>query len=239
MNGSLSANNAASVQDRETGEHYMQLACSTGKNGYMYIGGLASIYNETKRFSETIQLFDTFVEHERNRGDEKLENALFSYRAEAGIGTDRYANARTYLAHVERYARTNQNWDALAHAKLYQIRTELRLRDVGELNSDEIRSHLSVLYEHEPSSYVAESFKLDRENIISILSAFYLVNQFITAQVPPEAFEVILTLAIYHLEKMYERYERRDEHRLLLLTFADNPGAVPGALYKYNCGPNL
>ena len=95
------------------------------------------------------------------------------------------------------------------------------------------------LYEHEPSPYVAESFKLDRENIISILSAFYLVNQFITAQVPPEAFDVILTLAIYHLEKMYERYERSEERRLGLLIFADNPGAVPGALYKYNCGPHL
>ena len=239
VNRSLSANNEASIQDREKGDHYMQLACSTGKNGYMYIGGLASIYNETKRFSQTIQLFDTFVENEKTRADEKLENALYLYRAEAGIGTDRYANAREYLAHVERYARANQDWDALAHAKLYQIRTELRLRDVAELSSDEIRSHLSVLYEHEPSPYVAESFKLDRENIISILSAFYLVNQFINAQVPPEAFDVILTLAIYHLEKMYERYERSEERRLGLLIFADNPGAVPGALYKYNCGPHL
>src|SRR5260370_7532568 len=103
MNGSLSANNAASVQDRETGEHYMQLACSTGKNGYMYIGGLASIYNETKRFSQTIQLFDTFVENEKTRADEKLENALYLYRAEAGIGTDPYPNALQNLPHVTRY----------------------------------------------------------------------------------------------------------------------------------------
>jgi len=234
VNRSLSGTNEASVQDREKGDHYMQLACSTGKDGYMYIGGLASIYNETKRFSETIQLFDTFVEHERTRADEKLENALYFYRAEAGIGTDRYANARTYLAHVERYARTNQNWDALAHAKLYQIRTELRLRDVGELNSDEIRSHLSVLYEHEPSPYVAESFKLDRENVISILSAFYLINQFINEQAPPENVDEILTEAISYLEKMYERGEERN---LNLLIFADNPGAVPSGLYKYNCGP--
>jgi len=159
---------------------------------------------------------------------------LYFYRAEAGIGTDRYANARTYLAHVERYARTNQNWDALAHAKLYQIRTELRLRDVGELNSDEIRSHLSVLYEHEPSPYVAESFKLDRENVISILSAFYLINQFINEQAPPENVDEILTEAISYLEKMYERGEERN---LNLLIFADNPGAVPSGLYKYNCGP--
>jgi len=235
-NRSLSAANEASVQDREKGDYYMQLACSTGKDGYMYVGGLASIYNETKRFSETIKLFDTFVENEKTRADERLENALYFYRAEAGIGTDRYANARGYLAHVERYARANQNWDALAHAKLYQIRTELRLKDVGELSSDEIRSHLSVLYEHEPSPYVAESFKLDRENVISILSAFYLINQFINAQVPPGAFDVILTEAIYHLEKMYERGEERD---LNLLIFADNPGAVPGGLYKYNCGPHL
>jgi SAM-dependent methyltransferase len=236
INRSLSANNEASVQDKEKGDHYMQLACSTGKNGYMYIGGLASIYNETKRFSQTIQLFDTFVENEKTRADEKLENTLYLYRAEAGIGTDRYANAREYLAHVERYARANQDWDALAHAKLYQIRNELKWKDVGELSSDEIRSHLSVLYEHEPSPYVTESFKLDRENVISILSAFYLVNQFITEQVPPEAFDVILTAAIYHLEKMYERGEER---RLGLLIFADNPGAVPGAFYKYNCGPHL
>ena len=91
INRSLSANNEASVQDREKGDYYMQLACSTGKNGYMYIGGLASIYNETERFSATIQLFDTFVENEKTRADEKLENALYLYRAEAGIGTDRYA----------------------------------------------------------------------------------------------------------------------------------------------------
>jgi SAM-dependent methyltransferase len=236
INRSLSANNAASAQDREKGDYYMQLACSTGKDGYMYVSGLASIYNETKRFSLTIQLFETFVENEKTRADERLENALYFYRAEAGIGTDRYAIARGYLAHVERYARANQDWDALAHAKLYQIRNELKWKDVGELSSDEIRSHLSVLYEHEPSPYVTESFKLDRENVISILSAFYLVNQFITEQVPPEAFDVILTAAIYHLEKMYERGEER---RLGLLIFADNPGAVPGAFYKYNCGPHL
>src|SRR5260370_40985261 len=125
------------------------------------MGGLGSIYNETKRFSETIKLFDTFVEIEKTRTDERLENALYFYRAEAGIGTDRYAKAREYLAHVERYARANKDWDVLAHVKLYQIRTELRLRDLAELSSDEIRSHLSVLYEHEPSPYVAESFKLD------------------------------------------------------------------------------
>src|SRR2546429_5662536 len=62
INRSLSANNEASVQDREKGDYYMQLACSTGKDGYIYVSGLASIYNETKRFSETIKLFDTFVE---------------------------------------------------------------------------------------------------------------------------------------------------------------------------------
>ncbi len=214
----------------------MQLACSTGKNGYMYVSGLASIYNETQRFSQTIQLFETFVENEKTRADERLENALYFYRAEAGIGTERYAIARGYLAHVERYARANQDWDALAHAKLYQIRNELKWKEVGELSSDEIRSHLSVLYEHEPSPYAAESFKLDRENVISILGAFYLINQFINEQVPPEAFDVILTVAIYHLEKMYERGEERD---LNLLVFADNPGAVPGGLYKYNFVPHL
>ncbi len=233
-NRSLSGANEASVQDREKGEHYVQLACSTGKNRYMYIGALASIYNETKRFSETIKLFDTFVEIEKTRADEKLENALYFYRAEAGIGTDRYANARTYLAQVERYARANQDWDALAHVKLYQIRTELKRKNVGELSPDEIRSHLSVLYEHEPSPYAAESFKLDRENVISILSAFYLINQSLNEQAPPDTFDEILTEAIYYLEKMYERGEERG---LNLLIFADNPGAVPGGLYKYNCGP--
>ncbi|TMC85883.1 MAG: hypothetical protein E6J22_19575 [Chloroflexi bacterium] len=212
----------------------MQLACSTGKNGYLYIGCLARIYNETKRFTETIQLFDTFVENEKTRADEKLENALYFYRAEASIGTDRYANARAHLAHVERYARANQDWDALAHVKLYQIRAELKRKNVGELSPDDIRSHLSTLYEHEPSPYVAESFRLDRENVISILSAFYLIKQSINEQAPPDNFDEILAEAIYYLEKMYERGEERS---LNLLIFADNPGAVPGGLYKYNCGP--
>ena len=230
----LKGTNEASVQDREKGDYYMQLACSTGKNGYLYIGCLARIFNETKRFTETIQLFDTFVENEKTRADEKLENALYFYRAEASIGTDRYANARAHLAHVERYARANQDWDALAHVKLYQIRTELKRKKVGELSPDEIRSHLSALYEHEPSPYVAESFRLDRENVISILSAFYLIKQSINEQAPPHNFDEILAEAIYYLEKMYERGEERS---LNLLIFADNPGAVPGGLYKYNCGP--
>jgi len=233
---SLSANNEVSVQDREKGDYYMQLACSMGKYGYMYIACLASIYNETKRFSETIQLFDTFIENEKIRIDEKLENALYFYRAEAGIGTDRYAHALGYLAHCERYARANRDWDALAHVKLYQIRTELKRKDVGELSPDEIRSHLSVLYEHEPSPFVAESFKLDRENVISILSAFYLINQSLNEQVLPDNVDEILAEAIYYLEKMYERGEERE---LNLLIFADNPGAVPGELYKFNCRLHL
>jgi|SRR5579863_10538654 len=229
---SLSGINEASVQDREKGDYYMQLACSTGKNGYMYIGCLASIYNETKRFSETIQLFDTFVENEKALANEQLENALYFYRAEAGVGTDRFANARGYLAHVERYARANQDWDILAHVKLYQVRTELRLKDVGELSPVEIRSHLSVLYEHEPSPYVAESFKLDRENVISILSAFHRIKHSLNEQVSSDTFDEILAEAIYYLEKMYERGVERD---LNLLIFADNPGAAPGELYKFKC----
>jgi len=63
-----------------------------------------------------------------------------------------------------------------------------------------------------------------------------LINQFINEQVPPDALDVILTVAIYHLEKMYERGEERD---LNLLVFADNPGAVPGELYKFNCRHHL
>src|SRR5947209_13964402 len=231
---SLSANNEASVQDREKGDHYMQLACTTGKNGYLYIACLANIYNETKRFSETSQLFDTFIENEKTRADEKLENALYFYRAEASIGTDRYSNARSYLARVERYARANQDWDALAYVRLYQIRSEMKRKNVGELSPDEIRSYLSVLYEHEPSPYVAESFKLDRENVISILSGFYLINQALNEQALPDNFNEIIEEAIYYLEKMYERGVVRE---LNLLVFADNPGAVPGGLYKYNCGP--
>jgi SAM-dependent methyltransferase len=231
---SLSANNEASVRDREKGDHYMQLACSTGKNGYMYVGCLAGIYNETKRFSETIQLFDSFVENEKTRADERLENTLYFYRAEASIGIDRYANARAHLAQVERYSWANQDWDALAYVKLYQIRAELKQKDVGELSPDEIRSHLSALYEHEPSPYAAESFKLDRENVISILSAFYLINQSLYEQESPNNFDEILAGAIYYMEKMYERGEERN---LNLLIFADNPGVVPGGLYKYNCGP--
>jgi SAM-dependent methyltransferase len=232
----LSGTSEASVQDREKGDYYMQLACSTGKNGYRYTCCLASIFNETKRYSETIQLFDAFVENEKIRTDEKLENNLYFYRAEASIGTDRYDNARTYLAHVERYARASQNWDAVALVKLYQIRAELKWKDVGELSPDEIRSYLSVLYENELSPYVAESFKLDRENVISILSAFYLINQFLDEQAPPDNVDEILAEAIGHLEKMYERGEERD---LNLLVFADNPGAVPGELYKFNCRCHL
>src|SRR6266496_4592213 len=233
---SLSGTNEASVQDREKGDHYMQLACTTGKNGYMYTACLASIYNETKRFTETTQLFDSFVENEKTRADEELENALYFYQAEASIGTDRFANAREHLTHVERYARANQDWDALAHIKLYQIRSELKRKNVGELSPDEIRSHLSVLYEHEPSPYVAESFKLDRENVISILSGFYLIKQALNEQAPPDNFDEILEEAIYYLEKMYERGEERE---LNLLVFADNPGAVPGELYKFNCRLHL
>jgi SAM-dependent methyltransferase/tetratricopeptide (TPR) repeat protein len=233
---SLSANNEASVQDREKGDHYMQLACSTGKNGYLYIACLANIYNETKRFTETTQLFDAFIENEKTRADEKLENALYFYRAEASIGTDRYADARSHLAHVERYARANQDWDALAYVRLYQIRSELKRKNVGELSPDEIRSYLSALYEHEPSPYVAESFKLDRENVISILSGFYLINQALNEQALPDNFNEIIEEAIYYLEKMYERGVGRD---LNLLVFADNPGAAPGELYKYNCTRHL
>jgi SAM-dependent methyltransferase/TPR repeat protein len=236
INRSFRGTNEASVQDREKGDNYMQLACSTGKNGYIHIGGLASIYNETKRFSQTIKLFDTFIENEKTRADEKLENALYFYRAEAGIGTDRYANARSYLARVERYARASQDWDILALVKLYQIRTELQLKDVGDLSLDEIRSYLSVLYEHEPSPYVAGSFKLERENVISILSGFYLINQSVHEQAPSENIDEILTGAIYYLEKMYERGVVRD---LNLLVFADDPGAVPGELYKFNCTLHL
>src|SRR5205823_14717557 len=137
-------NNEASVQDREKGDYYMQLACSTGKNGYMYIACLARIYNETKRFTETIQLFDTFIENEKTRADEKLENALYFYRAEASIGTARYANARAHLAHVERYARANQDWHALAHVKLYHIRAEWERITSRGLRHDDTRYHLQA-----------------------------------------------------------------------------------------------
>ena len=236
VNRSFNGTNEASVQDKEKGIHYMQLACSTGTNWYKHISGLASIFNETKRYSETIKLFDSFIDNEKTKADEKLENALYFYRAEAGIGTDRYAMARTYLARVERYAQASQDWDVLALVKLYQIRAELKLKDVAELSLDDIRSYLSILYEYEPSPYVAESFKLDRENVISILSAFYLINQSVNEQAPFDNIEENLEEAIYYLEQMYERGEERKLH---LLVFADNPGVVPGELYKFNCRLHL
>src|SRR5205807_1837434 len=69
---SLNATNEASVQDREKGDYYMQLACGTGKDGYMYTDCLANIYNQTKRFPETIQLFDAFIENEQVRANKHL-----------------------------------------------------------------------------------------------------------------------------------------------------------------------
>src|SRR5438093_10912666 len=98
---------------------------------------------------------------------------------------------------------------------LYPIRTELKRTIVGELSPDDIRSHLSTLYEHEPSPYVAESFRLDRENVISILRAFYLIKQSINEQAPHDNFDEILAAAIYYLEKLYERGEERNLYFML------------------------
>lgn len=229
---SLSEGSETSINDREKGDLYMQRACSTGTKGHIYLSCLASLYNQTKRYSETIALFDNIIENEKIRANEEVENELYFYQAEACMGIERYAFAQANLDHVERYARARRDWDALAHVKLYQVYIELRRKDVGELSLDEIRSYLSLLYDHEPSPYVVEPFKRDRENVISILSAFYLIKQCLNEQEPPDDFDERLAGAIYYIEQMYERGEERD---LNLLVLADNPSAVPGELYKVKC----
>ena len=106
------------------------------------------------------------------------------------------------------------------------MRVGVRRKDVRDLGLDEIRSYLSDLYSHEPSPYGAESFKRDRENLISILSAFYLINPCLNDQKPPVAFDERVAGAIYHLERIHER----EEWDLNLLVLADNLGAIPGVL---------
>ncbi len=224
-----------SVADREKGDHYMQRACSTGTKGYTYLGCLASIHNETKRYPETIVLFDQISNDDKVRADEKLLNELYFYQAEAYLCTDRYDLALANLDHVERYARANRVWDALAYVKLFQVRIEVKRKDVRELSLDEIRSSLSVLYSHEPSLYGAESFKRDRENLINILSAFYLINPCLNEQEPPGDFDERVAEAIYHMEKIYER----EGWDLNLLVLADNVSAVPGVLLTAKYNPHL
>jgi SAM-dependent methyltransferase len=220
-----------SVADSEKGDHYMQRACSLDIN---YLGCLASLYNETKRYPETIMLFDESSNSEKVRAHEGLLNELYFYQAEAYMGTDRYELALANLDQVERYARANRNWDALAHVKLYQVRVGVRRKDVRDLSLDEIRSYLSDLYGHEPSPYGAESFKLDRQNLINILNAFYLINPCLNAQEPPGDFDDRVAGAIYHLEKIHER-EGWDVN---LLVLADNVSALPGVLLTAKYTPH-
>ncbi len=229
------ASSETSVDDREKGDRYMELACSTGTKRHTYLGCLASLYNETKRYPQTIMLFDKINDNEQVRADEELLNELYFYHAEACMGTRRYDLAQASLNHVERYARAKRDWDVLAHVKLYQVRNEVKSKDVRELSLDEIHSYLSVLYEHEPSPYDIESFKRDREYLISILSAFYLIKQCLNEQEPPDDFDVRLAEAIHYMEKMYEKGEERD---LNLLILADKVSAVPAGLFTAICTPH-
>jgi SAM-dependent methyltransferase len=220
-----------SVADKEKGDHYMQRACSMDIN---YLGCLASLYNETKRYPETIMLFDESSSSEKVRAHEELLNELYFYQAEAYIGTDRYDLALANLDQVERYVQANRKWDALAHVKLYQVRVGVKRKDVRDLSLDEIRSYLSDLYGHEPSLYDAESFRRDRENLISILNAFYLINPCLNDQEPPGDFDERVAGAIHYMEKIHER-ERWD---LNLLVLADNVSALPGVLLATKYTPH-
>jgi SAM-dependent methyltransferase len=220
-----------SISDRERGDHYMQRACSLRIN---YLGCLASLFNETKRYPETILLFDESNNSEKVRAHEELLNELYFYQAEAYMGTDRYDLALANLDQVERYARANRNWDALAHVKLYQVRIGVKSKDVRDLSLDEIRSYLSDLYSHEPSLYDAVSFKRDRENLINILSAFYLINPCLNEQEPPGDFDERVAGAIYHMEEINER----EGWDLNLLVLADNVSALPGVLLTAKYTPH-
>jgi tetratricopeptide (TPR) repeat protein len=220
-----------SVADSEKGDHYMQRACSTDIN---YLGCLASLYNETKRYPETILLFDESSNSEKVRADERLLNELYFYQAEAYMGTDRYDLALANLDQVERDARANRNWDALAHVKLYQVRVGVKRKDVRALSLDEIRSYLSVLYDHEPSPYDPESFKRDRENLISILTAFYLINPCLKDQEPPDDFDERVAGAIHYMEKI----RQREGWDLNLLVLADNVSALPAMLLTAKYTPH-
>ena len=220
-----------SVADSEKGDHYMQRACSMEIN---YLGCLASLYNETKRYPETIMLFDESSNNEKVRAHEELLNELYFYQAEAYLGTGRYDLALANLDQVERYARANRNWDALAHIKLYQVRNAVKSKDVRDLSLNDIRSYLSILYDHEPSLYDVESFKRDRQNLISILSAFFLINPCLNDPEPPGDFDERVARAIYHMEKIHAR----EGWDLNLLVLADNVSALPGVLLTAKYTPH-
>jgi len=224
VGGSYIGRDEISIADRDKGEQYMQRACTTGEKGYGYLSCLGGIYTETKRYVEAIELFERAIADERIRNDPVLYNELHFYRGEAYMGAERYDEALADFRHVETYARAHRDWDALAHVKLYQIRTELKRKDVAELDVDDLQSYLNELYKHEPSLYVVESFRRDRERMISILSAFYFLKRCADdSQLSDQDFERYLENAIAHLSNLYEEGHSPD---LDLLVLSDDP-AVP------------
>jgi tetratricopeptide (TPR) repeat protein len=222
------------IKDREQGERYMERACSTGEEGYGYLSCLGSIYNETKRYSDAIVLLDQAISNEKVSKKVDLHNELHFYRGEAFLGLDRYDDALANLNHVEQYARAKLNWDTLAHVKLYQVRTYLKRKDVSELTLDEIHSYLEALYQHEPSLYVVESFQHDRQRLINILSAFYLLKQCLDEQKLLEDFDQRLSIAIRYMEKLYDEVPQM-EWDLLVLT----DDTAKAQEYKFPCIPRL
>lgn len=219
------------VDYQELGEEYMKRACKTGKQGYGYLSCLGGIYTETKRYSEAVRLFDQAISDEKVQQDLELYNEIHFYRGEAYMymGKDPYYDrALADFDHVEQYARARRDQDALAHVKLYKVRTELMRKDVAELELGDLRSYLEELYQYEPSIYVVESFRSDRERLISILSAFYLLRQCMSSP-PPSNFEQCLKDAIDYMEKMY-REERNPDLNLLVLS---DDHSLPKDLYKY------
>lgn len=225
-----------SVHDREIGEDYMARACSTGKKGIGYLGCLGSIYNEAKRYSETIRLLTETMSTRQLHEDEELYNALYFYRGEAFMGMDRYENAWADFERVAAHAREKHDFDSLALVRLYQIRMNLKQKSVYELKLDDIGTFLENLLEYEPSPYMIKSFKRDREQLIGILNALYLLKQCLDEQEPPTDFYIRLGMAVEYMEHVYEGEQKSGLDWLVL---ADNPGKIRGQISQFPGLPHL
>jgi len=212
----------------------MEQACITGKKGFEYLSCLGSIYNESKRYTETIRIINDAMHMKQVYEKEELYNQLHFYRGEAFMGAERYENARVDFERVESYAYQRQDWDEVALVRLYQTRMNLKRKNVNELTLDDISNYLYSLNEYEPSPYMVESFRRDREQLISILSAFYRLKECLDQQNPPEDFFFRLSMAIGYMEQVYEHGQKP---KLDWLILADNPGKVRGEITTFSGSP--
>lgn len=180
---------------------YISIAKSRDKeNAFHSCHGL--ICHESTNYWFAITLYNEALDIPAVKDDLRLKNELLFYLAQSEYAVGNQNRADEHLKEFIEFCNDTNNEDALAHARIMQVKSELSKLDLfsDELTVSYFHSKLKYIGEKKPSLYVPVSVQYEWKKIIYAINVFYYIYRIFKKEIslPDGTEEIIYNLSRYH-----------------------------------------